>query len=104
MADATQLLFVTQGTSYVVPTREKTPVERRTETIPPSLVRPQRAHTKVRVAIEVARLQQSLTVGELAHISGVSEDAIRTYESGAAFPSASDLAALQTHLGTKLMP
>lgn len=73
--------------------------------LPPALSTNQRdMRPAIQLAIETARIHRELSIDDLAMLTGISPPLIRAYEAGDAFPRARDIATLQAHLETQLVP
>ena len=101
----TTLLYVTQEAEQPVAQLEK-----RKKTAPRAdavVVLPsarQEMTPMLRFAIECGRIERALTIDELARMTGIRACTLRDYEAGRAFPRARDIATLQLHLETRLVP
>ncbi len=73
--------------------------------LPPTLSANQRdMRPAIQLAIETARIHCELSIHDLSMLTGISPPLIRAYEAGDAFPRARDIATLQAHLETQLVP
>ena len=99
------MLYVTQDLVFSTPVRAVVAPAPAVQAPPSTL--PSNRHDMrpaVRVAIETARIEQSLTIDELADLTDIPACTLRQYESGTAFPRARDIATLETHLGKEVLP
>ena len=100
------LLYVIQETTCLFERKRRQSSTHPAEPSAPdvAIARPVRINDRVRVSIECARLQLAMPVKKLAIVSGISEDTLRAYEAGTAFPDARDISTLQTHLRCEIVP
>ena len=72
---------------------------------PPALIAKQcDMRPTIQLAIETARIHRELSIHDLALLTGIGPPLLRAYEAGDAFPRARDIATLQAHLETQLVP
>lgn len=97
------LLYVAQEAHLVVQTPTPS-MPRSASAAPPRPSAQQDMRPTIRRAITDARIDQELSVGELAEATGIPTETLRKYEAGTLFPRAGDIATLEVYLETQLVP